>query len=74
MVDNKFVQERKDLASKPELVDLQNEIKLLRQEMKTGFAELESRLKTEFNRQLIWLVSIMFTLAGLILAAIKILF
>ena len=74
VVDNKFISEKQNLASKSELVDLQNEIKLLRQETKTGFAELESKMKTEFNKQIIWLVGLMFALSGLIIAAIKVLF
>ena len=74
VVDNKFNQEKQSLASKPELVDLQNEVKLLRQEMKTGFAEIKSELRGEFNKQLIWLVTVMFALSGIIIAAIKLLF
>ncbi len=74
VVDNKFNQEKQTLASKLELVDLQNEVKLLRQEMKTGFAELKSELRAEFNRQLIWLVGVMFALSGIIITVIKVLF
>ena len=71
VVDNKFVQERKELASKPELVELQNEIKLLRQEMKTGFAEARAESRAEFNKIVIWLVSTMFAMVALLYTLIK---
>lgn len=74
VVDNKFNFEKERFAPASYIDKLDNKIELLRQEMKTGFAEVKSELRAEFNRQLIWLVGVMFALAGIIITVIKLLF
>lgn len=74
IVEHKFQTEKGQFGAKADVQDLKYEILLLRQEMKTGFIETESILKTEFNRQIVWLIATMFTMSALIITVIKLLF
>ena len=74
VVDNKFKVERDLFAPSSSIDELDSKIELLRKDMQIGFAELKSELRAGFNRQRIWLVGVMFALAGIIIAFIKLLF
>ena len=43
-------------------------IELLRQEMKTGFAETRDEVKSDINKLIIWIVSTGIAIVGLLLA------
>ncbi|MDQ6812448.1 MAG: hypothetical protein M3040_01715 [Bacteroidota bacterium] len=45
VVSNKFTEEKENIATKPEVMLLRKDIEIFRQEVKTGFAESENRMK-----------------------------
>ncbi len=54
--------------------DMEKEFQLMRQETRTGFAELESKIKSEINKLIIWIVATFFAGGGLMIAIAKIFF
>ena len=71
IVDNKFDEESENFASKSEFEKLDFKIELFRQEMKTGFAEAKSEVKSDINKLIIWIVSTGIAIVGLLLAFLK---
>lgn len=63
IVDDKVDEKSDGFAKKSEIEKLDFKIELLRQEMKTGFAETKSELKSDINRLVIWIIGIVFTAA-----------
>jgi hypothetical protein len=53
---------------------IRKDIEILRQEVKTGFAESESRIKTEINELIVWIVATMFGAAALFITLAKVFF
>ena len=72
VVDNKFNLERDKFAPTSSIDKLEYKIELHRQETKTGFAELESRMRAEFNKIVIWFVSTMFAMVALLYTIFKV--
>lgn len=73
VVDNKFSIEKEKFTPASVIDKLDNKIELLRQEMKTGFAEAKADMRAEFNKVVIWLVSTMFAMVALLYTLIKLL-
>ena len=74
IVSEKFLQEKENIAPKSEIMLLRKDMDLMRQEMKTGFAESESRIKSEINKLIVWIVATMFASGALFIALAKIFF
>ncbi len=74
IVADKFSQEKENIAQKSELMLIRKDLEILRQEIKTGFAESESRIKSEINRLIIWIIATMFGAAGALFITIAKLF
>ena len=71
VVDNKFKSEKEQFASMSSVEKLDFKIEMLRQEMKTGFAEARAENRAESNKIVIWLVSTMFAMLALLYTLIK---
>ncbi len=74
IVADKFSQEKENIAPKSELMLIRKDLEILRQEIKTGFAESESRIKSEINRLIIWIIAIMFGAGALFITIAKLFF
>ncbi len=74
IVSEKFIQERENLASKSELMLLRKDMEILRQEIKTGFAESESRMKSETNKLIVWIIATMLGSGALFITLAKVFF
>lgn len=74
IVAGKFAEEKENVAPKSQIMLLSKEIELLRQEMKTGFAESESRMKSELNKLIIWIVATMLASGALFITIAKVFF
>ncbi len=53
---------------------IRKDLEILRQEIKTGFAESESRIKSEINRLIIWIIATMFGAGALFITIAKLFF
>jgi len=71
IVESKFEGEKDKFAAASSVDKLDYKIELLRQEMKTGFAEAKSEMRAEFNKIVIWFVSTMFAMIALLYTMIK---
>jgi hypothetical protein len=74
IVAEKFSQEKENIAPKSEILLLRKDMELLRQEIKTGLAESESRIKSEINKLIVWIVATMFASGGFFIIIAKIFF
>jgi hypothetical protein len=74
IVADKFSQEKENIAPKSELMLIRKDLEILRQEIKTGFAESESRIKSEINRLIIWIIATMFGAGALFITIAKLFF
>ena len=74
IVENKFVQEKESLAPMSEIILFRKDFEILRQEIKTGFAESESRIKSEINKLIVWIIATMFGAAALFITLAKVFF
>ena len=74
VVSEKFVQEKENFATKPEILLIRKDIEIFRQEVKTGFAESESRVKSETNRLIVWIVATILGAAALFITLAKVFF
>jgi hypothetical protein len=74
IVSDKFDNERESFVLKPELLSVRNDIALLRQEIKTGFAESESRMRGETNKLILWIIAIIFSSGALFITLAKVFF
>ena len=74
IVSDKFEHEKENFVLKPELLALRNDMALLRQEIKTGFAESESRMKSETNKLVLWIIAIIFSSGALFITLAKVFF
>ena len=60
-VDRKFDEGIKNFATKTELEIIRKDIDLAKSELKTAIFESESRLKSEINKLIVWIIGIIFT-------------
>ena len=74
VVENKLNREKENLAAKPEIMLLRKDIEIFRQEVKTGFAESEGRMKSEINKLIIWIIATMFASGALFITLAKVFF
>ena len=74
IVSDKFKEEKENLAQKSEILLLRKDIEIFRQEVKTGFAESESRMKSETNKLIIWIIATMLTSGALFITLAKVFF
>jgi hypothetical protein len=66
-LSEKFTQEKENLATK-------SEVEIYRQKVKKAFAESESRIKTETNKLVVWIVATMFGIEALFISLAKVFF
>ncbi len=74
IVSEKFLEEKENIALRSEIMLMRKDLEVLRQEMKTGFAESESRIKSEINKLIVWIIATMFGAAVLIITLAKLFF
>jgi len=74
IVSEKFKEEKENLAQKLEILLLRKDIEIFRQEVKTGFAESESRMKSETNKLIIWIIATMLASGALFITLAKVFF
>ncbi len=74
IVSEKFLEEKENIAPRSEIMLIRKDLEILRQEMKTGFAESESRMKSETNKLIGWIVAIMFGAGALFITLAKLFF
>ncbi|MEO8711685.1 MAG: hypothetical protein ABI405_06145 [Parafilimonas sp.] len=71
IVEDRFDKEKENFVQKSEIEKVDFKIDLLRQEMKTGFAEARSDSKSDINKLIIWIVTTGIAIVGLLLAFLK---
>jgi hypothetical protein len=74
IVSEKFSQEKENIAPKSELMLIRKDLEILRQEIKTGLAESESRIKSEINKLIVWIIATMFGAGALFITIAKLFF
>ena len=71
IIDERFQTEKQNFTTVAEGKQIEFKIDLLRQEMKTGFSESESKIKTELNKLIIWMVATFIGGGGLMIVIAK---
>jgi len=71
IVEGKFDAEKANFLQKAEYEKIEHKIDLLRQEYKTGNAEVKAEVKSEINKLMLWIFTTMIAIAGLALAFSK---
>ena len=74
IVSEKFLEEKENIAPRSEIMLMRKDLEILRQEMKTGFAESESRIKSETNKLIVWIIATMFGAGALFITLAKLFF
>jgi len=74
IVSEKFLEEKENIAPRSEIMLVRKDLEILRQEIKTGFAESESRVKSEINKLIIWIIATMFGAGALFITIAKLFF
>lgn len=74
LVSEKFSEEKENIAPKSEIMLMRKDLEIFRQEMKTGFAESESRIKSEINKLIVWIIATMFGAGALFITIAKLFF
>ncbi len=74
IVSEKFLEEKESIAPRSEIVLMRKDLEILRREMKTGFVESESRIKSEINKLIVWIIATMFGAGALFITLGKLFF
>ena len=69
--DDKVDVIKKEFSTKSELDSLRQEMELLKFELKAAIFESESRVKSEINKLVVWIIGIIFTAAAVFFALSK---
>lgn len=63
--------DKENIAPSAEIMLIRKDLEILRQEMKTGFAESESRIKSEINKLVVWIIATVYGAAALFITLAK---
>ena len=74
VISEKFLEEKENIAPRSEILLIRKDLEILRQEIKTGFAESESRVKSEINKLIVWIIATMFGAGALFITIAKLFF
>jgi hypothetical protein len=74
IVSDKFLGEKENIAPRSEIMLMRKYLEILRQELKTGFAENGSRIKSEINKLIVWIIAAMFGAGALFITIAKLFF
>jgi hypothetical protein len=78
VLEEKSISDKEIYSNKNDLEsfrkDVERDFQLMKQEMKTGFAETKSELKTEINKLIIWIVGTFLAGGSLMILIAKLFF